>query len=315
MAAARVQLAADYIQRAVLGKPRSGPQLVIKFGPPGSGKSLSGAVMHAVFQEVIREDPRYFVDVDVDDMIQKLTPYEEDLRRLLLRETGSESGSGAPLSPETERKVLDLYFGHRREADFYADALLSQAILDRHHIAVETTGSKIEWWRSLIERARLSGYRVILVYPYVPLPSLRLRLEERNRRQTRRVPMDMIVAEQVHAIQRNFLELAPIVNQALVLDNRTDLREGKSDAGRKREEGEEGEEEALGRWLEPRRRTLVTKTLINVVNGEPSCKVVAEAASLADETMVGELREHILRTCERCRGSAACRPPASRPGQ
>jgi len=186
----------------------SRPKLVIKWGPPASGKG-SQAVREAISD--LGEPYNTYLHINIDAIVESTNYFKNTSRKALinfLKSRGVENVTA--LSNENiskflntvtsaEAKKLRKAYGNVRFARLYEtlplatpaprgqiskemrlsskqDALLDQALESRRNVSVETTGSALHgnsWPRWLIDKlndpkVKQHNYKVVVVFPLVP---------------------------------------------------------------------------------------------------------------------------------------------------
>jgi len=186
----------------------SRPKLVIKWGPPASGKG-SQAVREAISD--LGEPYTTYLNINIDAIVESANYFKNTSRQALVNflksrgvknvtTLGNENISKI-LNEVTaaEAKKLGKAYGNVRFARLYEssalsappirgrsskeltlsnkqDALLDQALASRRNVTVETTGSALHgnsWPRWLIDKlnqpeVKQHNYKVVFVFPLVP---------------------------------------------------------------------------------------------------------------------------------------------------
>lgn len=172
------------------------PMFIIRAGATGSGKGMTeGAVMN-----YLKLNPNSTMVIDVDELVSKLTTYEEDLKR-------------------KDKNPTDLYFQHRPLANIWSTYLLGGAVLNRVNIILETTGEPrgYEWLTRKSQQLRWNGYQTVLVYVFASDKKLVTNIEERNKKQPRKVDPTWAL-QSSQKIRANIATLASKVDRFLIVD-------------------------------------------------------------------------------------------------
>jgi len=136
------------------------PFFVVKYGPPGSGKSSA-----RVYQEIKKLGPPItsYVDVNQDTLVESMDEYKHNHTQY------------NRLRYQKNKKGLSLY---KKSA-----IVLKKAVQARANIIIEITGGRdedpLEWIHTLIKG---TPYKLIVIMPMVPLKTILKRLETRNRK-------------------------------------------------------------------------------------------------------------------------------------
>lgn len=213
--------AGKYIKEALASKKQyKHPYFVLKFGPPGSGKSLDDptSVMYRVFEDILQIDPQSVVPVDMDDFVSTLTPFNAELHDLL-EKTGCLSADS--LSADLQKQATDLYFHYRELVEQSSQLLIQQAIKEHKNIAVETIGTSSQWWITFAKTTlKDTPYRFVVVFPRVPNEILAERLRLRNSRQLRKINVQHdSISSMILAAEQSFKELLPYADRAILVNN------------------------------------------------------------------------------------------------
>lgn len=207
-----------FLEHAFKGvQPVERPVFLLKYGPPGSGKSTCmDAFLQTASEYGDVKGLDSIVEADVDQVVSKL-----DTKQQLLQK---------PYDPQVYEKL-------RKEANPIVDLIVQRAIATKRNLALEMTGGQLDpiWLkRSLVEPLRQKGYVLIVVYPLVPPSTLieraTLRAETIGRR-----PDDLLIQQIVYAASAHLGQLLPLFDHVIVYDNRADA----SELGRAGAEGAE----------------------------------------------------------------------------
>lgn len=175
------------------------PVMLIKYGPPASGKGRKECTDKFFFHSAkYGFDPQNYVDINVDDIVTKLDKDKEI------------------------KKDSMQYFKFRPRANQIADLLLETSFKLRYNIVFETTGSRLdEGWlvKYLIEPASRSGYKIVVAYPLVPVPILIERSAKRALEIGRNPDPEQIKKDAVNAAG-NLKILHKYVDLIILFDNR-----------------------------------------------------------------------------------------------
>lgn len=194
----------DFIKRApqkILEKlPNTQRHLTFKVGPPASGKT---EILEWALKEELGIGNEPYLEINIDAFVERYPEYKAvttSARKYL--QSLIESGSIVPsvfsaktpldhpnLIPENIIKKIceadfKTYFKCRPAADREAQAILFNEFLELPHyrnIVYESTGSKTsyEYILKLGRMAKLNGFKVHIVYPFVKWPELIRRSELR----------------------------------------------------------------------------------------------------------------------------------------
>lgn len=172
--------------------------LIFKVGPPASGKT--DALETALRELGLSQQP--YMEINIDKYVEEKPGYKAqvNLSKRILNEHASKTVRSpvsfistaktcvpiipVPLMERVCNLDKEAYFKARPEADKEAYAALFLEFLDLPHyrnIVYESTGSagSYEWILKLARLARLHGYKVHIVYPFVRWDSLLERSELR----------------------------------------------------------------------------------------------------------------------------------------
>jgi len=136
------------------------PYFVVKYGPPGSGKSSA-----RVYQEIKKLGPPItsYVDVNQDTLVESMNIYKRNHTQY------------NQLRYQKNKKGLSLY---KKSA-----IVLKKAIQARANIIIEITGGNegdpLGWIHKLIKD---TSYKLIVIMPMVSLETILKRLETRDRK-------------------------------------------------------------------------------------------------------------------------------------
>jgi hypothetical protein len=136
------------------------PFFVVKYGPPGSGKSSA-----RVYQEIKKLGPPItsYVDVNQDTLVESMNEYKRNHTQY------------NRLRYQKNKKGLSLY---KKSA-----IVLKKAVEAHANIIIEITGGNDEdpliWIHKLIKD---TSYKLVIIMPTVPLETILKRLETRDRK-------------------------------------------------------------------------------------------------------------------------------------
>jgi hypothetical protein len=213
------------------------------------------------------------VDVDVDEMVTHLTNMNASLRELLTAHSVNEKTE--ELQEKLQEAATKIYFQERTYVEDLGDKMMLDAIMAHNHVSVETIGKSAGKWRTLLGQIRSHGYITVLVYPYVASQVLKQRLLARNVQQLRKLRW-VQVHPMITAAQNTFVELVPLVDMALMVDN-------------------------TGKDMH---------TIVDVVHNEMKCQTKCPVPH--DTEMTQQLKHLIRSLCERCTLSTEQKKPKSK---
>ena len=136
------------------------PYFVVKYGPPGSGKSSTN-----IYNEIKKLGPPItsYVDVNQDTLVESMNEYKRNHTQY------------NRLRYQKNKKGLSLY---KKSA-----IVLKKAVEAKANIIIEITGGREEdplgWIHKLIKD---TSYKLIVIMPTVPLETILKRLETRDRK-------------------------------------------------------------------------------------------------------------------------------------
>lgn len=139
---------------------KGAPYFVVKYGPPGSGKSSA-----RVYDEIKKLGPSLtsYVDINQDTLVESMNEYKRNHTHY------------NRLRYHKNRKGLSLYKK--------SSIVLKKAVEARANIIIEITGGReedpLEWIHKLIKG---TSYKLIVIMPMVPLETILTRLETRDRK-------------------------------------------------------------------------------------------------------------------------------------
>eukprot|EP00468_Gymnochlora_sp_CCMP2014_P010480 CAMPEP_0167763338 /NCGR_PEP_ID=MMETSP0110_2-20121227/13304_1 /TAXON_ID=629695 /ORGANISM="Gymnochlora sp., Strain CCMP2014" /LENGTH=977 /DNA_ID=CAMNT_0007650385 /DNA_START=352 /DNA_END=3285 /DNA_ORIENTATION=+ len=206
-----------YTSYAKSSKRIDGPQHIIKFGPPGSGKTIRKGSAVTSYLKSIDLDPTEVLDVAVDDIVISMGPY---FREVMKTQRDKHS------TPEEKSiRQHQIYRKYRGQADLVADKITAAALAQKASIAMETTGRELYWVRNATEEARQRGYMTRVVFPYATMAQLVNRTMERAQSRFSsgfgRGIHPMAISDITMRSQKNFFELikSADVTEAAIVDN------------------------------------------------------------------------------------------------
>ncbi|AGF84906.1 hypothetical protein QJ854_gp876 [Moumouvirus goulette] len=170
----------DYLQQTY-GKATTQTEkkyLVILYGPPASGKSISRYIachwIKTLFEEPSNIEDIYksFIDTGIDDITYE-TESETGKRVIeLLKENLNDKLGGDKTIENAKRNIADLassswniYKNYR--PDYVSELLYYFAIFLNKNIFIETTGSGTEYLNRIIDMLSYYEYIPILIYPFI----------------------------------------------------------------------------------------------------------------------------------------------------
>lgn len=164
-----------------LRNPTGAPKLVIKYGPPASGKSQLNSLIEQVGGDPISS----YININVDDAVESTEYFKRRSRIAIQRIVGNRNPSEAVLRnfvnhatgtqmSEMARRLGAVYTTVRtvrnlknKKISDKMDSLIHKAVDAKKNIIFETTGSNAfpNWLFSYIEN---EGYKVFIVFPLTP---------------------------------------------------------------------------------------------------------------------------------------------------
>jgi len=202
---------------AFKNKSPPGPFYFVMYGPPGSGKS---AILSLVLGDM-GIPTHTLVRVLIDEYIEQFTSYSAPLAELK-NEWKTNTISTEDYIDRSEK----LYWEIRKEgAEIVEQNVLQRARENKYHVLKETTGASVS---SLLEKNMIfsrSGYRTVLIYPFVTKATLETRIALRAA-ETGRYPDPVKLAKQVREAQENFLKVYDKFDLVVVIDNEKVFGEG-----------------------------------------------------------------------------------------
>lgn len=196
------------VKSFVDNKPSIRPVFMITYGPPASGKS---SALNLVCED-LGVDPKSVVGVLIDDVVERTPGYLETSREVWDRYQDKDD-------PQLTKELGDVYFDYRKTFGILGETVLNTAIARRNNIAWETTGANIDWTVKTINEAKLQGYLVVLIYPFVFLDDLKKRAVLRSNREHPRRPPESFINMSFENAQNNFKKVLNKVDSAYVYDN------------------------------------------------------------------------------------------------
>jgi predicted ABC-type ATPase len=189
-------------------KDPSPPKLFITYGPPGSGKSN---ILKKLLKDFSISDNE-LIEILVDDIIEKVPEYIENVQRIIKEKLDEE---------EENIKISNNYFEFRKNyGDIISDGILYRALSKKYNIVWETTGFSIDYSLKTIYEARMNGYLIFLIYPFVDEEQLKIRIRKRaSSSKNPRLPSNKIIEETVKKAQNNFNIITKYVDKAFIYDN------------------------------------------------------------------------------------------------
>lgn len=176
-----------------LPKPSGRPKLVIKWGPPASGKG-SARMREAI--NSLGDDYSTYLHVNVDAVVESTPYFTRASRTELIRMVGKTATNAQILAflnkitPAEARKLGKPYANVRntrnemhRKISAKQDALIDEALDLGRNVSVETTGSGDReggWPGWLINKEKVkTDYDVVFVFPLVTFPEAWRRYQRR----------------------------------------------------------------------------------------------------------------------------------------
>jgi hypothetical protein len=171
------------------------PLFVVKYGPPGSGKS-SARVYDAI--RALGMPMTSYIDINQDELVESMKEYQKNRTQY------------NRLRHQPNKKGLSLYKK--------SSIVLKKAVQARANIIIEITGGHDEgsagplgWIYKLLQG---SPYKLVIIMPTVPLKTILKRLETRNRKRT----VEDITREYKWSLD-NFEKFIKPRHDAILVDN------------------------------------------------------------------------------------------------
>lgn len=190
-------------------KMRQRPIFLVTLGPPGSGKT--NIVTKLMRNRVWKLEN--FAEFIQDNMLSKIKPYKKSMALL-------QSKRSVMQSEEFMSASQAIYAKYRPIIRHMRKMLLDIALREGLNIVFETTGGgkSVDDMLVVLAAAREKGYYVEVVYPYVHSDVLHSRVEKRNKKLVRTVPLD-----EMHHIETkslaNIMRFVAVANALTVFDN------------------------------------------------------------------------------------------------
>ncbi|AAV51130.1 hypothetical protein [Acanthamoeba castellanii mimivirus] len=156
----------------------SNKYLVILYGPPASGKSISRYIASYWIQELFKETEsieniyKSFIDTGIDEITYDIeTPTGKRIIDLLKENIDNKLGNDKSIENAKKNISLlassswDIYRTNR--PDYVSELLYYFAIFLNKNIFLETTGSSIPYLERIINLLSFYGYIPIVVYPFI----------------------------------------------------------------------------------------------------------------------------------------------------
>lgn len=186
------------------------PLLIVKYGPPGSGKSSQ--IVYDAIKKLGRPINSY-VDINIDTYVEMI----EDYRK------GLEKGENLYNKTRTMKNKNGLSIYDKTKI------VLKKAIQEQSNIIIEITGGysvgksgPLGWIFKMIDN---TSYKIVVVYPKVSLGKIEKRLENRFRKRN----LNELKKEYALSVE-NFKKYIKFPNKkyvksVIVVDNETDLKD------------------------------------------------------------------------------------------
>lgn len=140
------------------------PVLVIKYGPPASGKGECNKKFVQSIEKIKKAkffDENNSISIDIDKYVESL-----DINNTITQNP-------------------DNYWNFRPYANKIGDQMLKFSIKNKRNVVVEMTGNTIDpkWLHTdIINPAKLKNYIIVIMYPLVPIQLLISRSDERAKK-------------------------------------------------------------------------------------------------------------------------------------
>jgi hypothetical protein len=168
------------------------PLLIIKYGPPASGKGSENVAKEI---ENLGVDLNNFIVFEIDRIIESLENYRKETMKVYSKQNISNN--------KKMEESSKIYFSKRKSKvnekslNEQFEGLITKSIHDRKNIIFETTGgtffdsNPIKWLLELVKKEETeekSPYKIILIYPIVKEDIIIDRVAKRASEQIQRNP-------------------------------------------------------------------------------------------------------------------------------
>lgn len=188
------------------------PQIIIMYGPPASGKSF---IRNRIVSRLNLKDYTY---LNIDDMVEEITEYKEDIKRC--KEEFKKYNYINNIPPSLEEICTKIYFKYRLQIEPIFNKMLDNALKDERDIIIEMTGNNVSWFTSEYDNIYLNNHKIyefILVYIIAPNELIFKRILERAKI-IGRYPSKKSVENTIMNAQTNFKNILPFMSKVFVLD-------------------------------------------------------------------------------------------------
>ncbi len=189
-------------------KKQKDPLLIVKYGPPGSGKSSQ--IVYDAIKKLGRPMNSY-VDINIDTYVEMIEEYRKALQK----------GENLYDKTRTMKNKTGLSIYDKTKI------VLKKAIENRSNVIIEITGGykvgksgPLGWIFKMIDN---SPYKIVVIYPKVSLGKIEKRLESRFRKRNLKE-----LKEEYELSVQNFKKYIKYPNKkyvksVIVIDNEKDL--------------------------------------------------------------------------------------------
>jgi predicted ABC-type ATPase len=211
-------------------KPFS-PYFIVTYGPPGSGKT--SIVRRFLQQEGLKMEQTIWTLVD--DVVAALPEFQVKMTELVENAKITSKESKHPVDDldtlskneaALNKKKSDLYQKYRPTGDVGSNQIMNRALASRFNIIYETTGASVGWTIGILENAIRHGYRIVVLYPFVPRSTLETRLQHRSSTTLQAQAPSSFIDYAFTNAQNNISQLSHHVDQIIIYNNGPETKEG-----------------------------------------------------------------------------------------